>query len=125
MSLEAVSRKRTAVRLESWTVRCPRCRSTCSDRDFLCENCHKGRIKWSRAREGRAFFCDDCDHSHFLVGVKCPNCPVFIDKKYVRARTRLEYYGEFIALTTLLIVLVAVSALLVRHWLYWTSLPSP
>jgi hypothetical protein len=50
---------------------------------------------------------------------------VFIDKKYVRARTRLEYYGEFIALTTLLIVLVAVSALLVRHWLYWTSLPSP
>lgn len=59
------------------------------------------------------------------MGVKCPNCPVFIDKKYVRGRTRVEFYGEFIALTTLLIVLVAVSALFFRHWLYWSSLPSP
>jgi hypothetical protein len=58
------------------------------------------------------------------LGVKCARCPVFIDKKYViSASSRL--FGEFIGLTTLLIVLAAFSAAYFKHLPYWLDFPSP
>ena len=104
----------TSVPLESWTARCPRCGWSCSDRDHICQNCHKGRVKWSHARDGRRFFCDYCDHSYFPDGIKCEKCPAFIDFKYVRAGAA-RLYGEFLGVVAILSALAAASAAFLKH----------